>query len=1163
MADTTHKSRDELLKELQQLKQHNRELQKQLAHEHRKEYEQHTSDTQRVIHFNRILGAIRNINQLIVHEKRRDRLVQKVCDALVQTREYYYVWIVLNEGDERVVAHAGFEGRNEQIADLLQNGREPFCMIKAREKGALFSLRYHGEECRACPLHHNYEYRGALTIPLRYDRHRFGILGASVPISYLDDTQEQELFTELANDVAYALHGIAVDQQRIEAQARLQKSEQRYRSYVNHSPHGIFVADRDGNYVEANPAASSLTGYSPQQLCRKTVFDIIYPEDKEEVERVFADMVQKGRATVEHRIVTAGGDVRYWLVDAVALSPEKFLGIVTDITQRKKARNRMNLLYTAVNTAADAVFVIDREKMRFLEVNDAACAALGYSREKLESMGPQDIKPEYDVRQLARLFDEVLTGTTPTGQIETVHETSAGERIPVEVLLRGIVMDEKRLIIAIARDISERKESQQKLQKALDDAKALNRQLESQTENANRLAAKAEMANKAKSEFLANMSHEIRTPLNGVIGMTGLLLDTSLSEEQRRFAETVRSSGESLLALINDILDFSKIEAGRLELEMIDFDLRSLLEDFAAMMGLRAQEKGLEFVCAAAPDVPALLRGDPGRLRQILLNLSGNAIKFTSQGEVSVYVRTESETEETVVLRLTVEDTGVGIPRDKIDSLFDSFTQVDASITRRYGGTGLGLAISKRLSEMMGGTIGVESREGEGSLFRVTVRMQKQKHAHRPRALEATLRGRNVLVVDDNATNLDILQTQLTSWGAQVVTAKDASEGLAKLQSTSSDDEAFDVAILDMQMPGMSGEEMGRRIKKESAFGSLPLIIMTSLGQRGDAERFSQAGFAGYLPKPVRQSELFDTLVAVISGQQDASAHQGIMTRHKVREIRRHNIRILLAEDNISNQQVAVTIINKMGLRVDAVANGLEAIKALEQIPYDIVLMDVQMPEMDGFEATRSIREASTPVHNHFVPVIAMTAHAMKGDREKCIEAGMNDYISKPVTPEALEEILDKWISTSTSATVSASSPHADTAQEKPAGHTAQHEEETTAFASDGENAEETIFDRSGFLKSLQNDTAMASTIAQVFIRDVPDQLVALKQALQAHDAVKARLNAHSIKGMAANIHSPALREHAMHIENAAHNEDFSTASAYMPRLEQLCEKLTLQLRTL
>jgi signal transduction histidine kinase/CheY-like chemotaxis protein len=578
-----------------------------------------------------------------------------------------------------------------------------------------------------------------------------------------------------------------------------------------------------------------------------------------------------------------------------------------------------------------------------------------------------------------------------------------------------------------ARDITERKRAEEALRET-------NRWLVEATARANEMAARAEMANVAKSEFLANMSHEIRTPMNGVIGMTGLLLDTELTDEQRRYADIVRASGESLLSIINDILDFSKIEAKKLDLETLDFDLTSLLDDFAATLAARTHEKGLELLCAADLDVPTLLRGDPGRLRQILTNVAGNAVKFTRAGEVAVRVSLVEEkgagfgdpgsggggyggVASTVLLRFSVRDTGIGIPQDKLSLLFDKFSQVDASTTREYGGTGLGLAISKQLVELMGGEVGVSSEEGKGSDFWFTARLGTQAEGAQAESLPpADLRDVRALIVDDNAASREILTTRLASWGMRPRDVQDGPGALQALYRALDENDPFRIAVIDMQMPGMDGEALGQTIKAEARLAATRMVMLTSLGMRGDARRFEAIGFAAYATKPIRHQELKAVLSLALMEQDGAEpTPQPIATRHTVRETLKQlfagrQTRILLAEDNITNQKVALGILKTLGLRADAVTNGAEAVKALETLPYDLVLMDVQMPEMDGLEATRCIRDPHSAVRNHRIPILAMTAHAMQGDRERCLEVGMDDYVAKPFSPQALAEVLDKWL---------------------------------------------------------------------------------------------------------------------------------------------------------
>jgi two-component system sensor histidine kinase/response regulator len=809
----------------------------------------------------------------------------------------------------------------------------------------------------------------------------------------------------------------------------LQESEERFSGAFEHAPIGVALVSPEGRWLKVNRALCELVGYSEAELLTLTFQDITHPEDLkidlENVRRVIAGDISSYQ--MEKRYVHARGHFVTVLLSVSLVrdgqdQPRYFIAQIQDITSRKQTENALRESNQKFQQLADNItdaFWIRSPDMREVHYISPAFERIwGRSVESLYA-NPQkwvEFTLPADRERVLAVF-AALTGDTPSLDVEYRIVRPDGEIRWIRA--RGFqVRDAAGKLIrltGIVTDITERQRASEALQTSLEEISRTNRALEAEIVERKHAEDVAEAANRSKSEFLANMSHEIRTPMNGVIGMTELALGTDLSVEQREYLDMVKKSAESLLTVINDILDFSKIEAGQLALEAIPFDLHDSVTTAVKLLATRAHAKGLELAYEIRRDVPTALIGDPSRLRQVITNLMGNAIKFTERGEVVLTVEAETQTTGEATLRFSVSDTGIGIPPEQQEAIFKPFIQADGSTTRRYGGTGLGLAISTTLVTLLGGRIWLESEPGTGSTFHFTVRfdLQTVSAGATSKAAQTTdLLDMPVLVVDDNRVNRRILETMLTHWHMRPVLVESGREGLAVMQNSKTSGSPIPLVLIDAQMPDMDGFTMAEAIQKDSELAGTRLLMLTSSGRQGDGARCRALGIAGYLMKPISEPELLEGILAVLGMPSDGSDRLEVITRHSLRESRR-TLRILLAEDNKVNQLVAARLLEKRGHTVVVVATGREALAALDDrrsSGFDLILMDMQMLEMDGLEVTRIIRSRETSSGNH-LPIIAMTAHVMDGDEQRCLAAGMDGYVSKPIRAEQLVAVMDRVLS--------------------------------------------------------------------------------------------------------------------------------------------------------
>ena len=798
-----------------------------------------------------------------------------------------------------------------------------------------------------------------------------------------------------------------------------------------------------------------------------------------------------------------------------------YVAHIEDITERKRAEEAIraseDLVRLLLDSTAEAIYGIDLNGNCTL-ANPACLRLLGYADPQavigrnmhgLIHHTRGDGRP-YPAEE-CRVIQAFRAGTGNHADDEVLWRAD-GTSFPAEFWSHPIRKDGEVIgLVVTFLDITERRRSEEELVRAKD---------------------LAEAASRAKSRFLANMSHEIRTPMNGVIGMARLLLDTVLAPEQRRYAEVVRNSAETLKSLMDHILDLSKIEAGKVTLESLDFDVREVLEGAVETLAIQASRKGLELTCLVSPETPSRLRGDPGRLRQIVNNLAANAVKFTERGEVGIRVKLAGQDAHTATLAFAISDTGIGIPRDRRASLFSPFVQADESTTRKFGGTGLGLAISRQLAELMGGQIGFDSEEGRGSTFWFTAVFDKQPQTEPPAARHAELRGVKALVADRGAANREVVTTLLRSWECRSHEALDAASALALLRQADRDGDPFEIVLVDRSLPGAGREELARQISTAPELKSTVLLLMEPLGEHGGAMRPETSGFAGCVSKPILEARLRDALARALGRRPVPEPLAAARPEIRPRPLPAANpARILLAEDNPVNREVALAILGQLGFTADPVVNGALAVKALQSTNYDLVLMDCEMPEMDGYEATCRIRDPQNRALNPRIPIVAVTASAMPGDREKCLRTGMDDYLAKPIEPDEVAQMLAKWLGRII--------------------HNGHGVPSGTAAPATAES----VFDQAGLLKRVMGSRALAERLVREFLNDMPSQLEMLRKQLADGDAPSARRQAHTIKGSAANLSAGALRAAAWAAEQAATAGQLGKLAEILPSVEQEFER--------
>ncbi|NRA20905.1 MAG: response regulator [Oceanospirillaceae bacterium] len=902
----------------------------------------------------------------------------------------------------------------------------------------------------------------------------------------------------------------------------------------------VSMADKQGKITYVNEKFCEISGYTKEELLGEKHSLLNSGNQPKEYWKSMHKRVLDGEIWHDE-VRNKAKDGHYYWVDTTIVpyfdqhnNMNGFTSIRTDISQKKadaesllKAIERVEVnaekLFVAKQQAESAKFALDEHSLVSMAdikgtityVNEKFVEISGYTAEELIGEKHSLLNSGHQRKGYWKtMHQQVLAGETWHDQVR--NKTKNGQYYWVDTTIVPN-FDKDNLVIgftSIRTDVTQQVLNQEKLQLA---------------------KQQAEVASTTKADFLANMSHEIRTPMNGVIGMTNLLLNTKLTREQDKLAKTVKSSAAGLLGIINDILDFSKVEAGKLDLEIIPFNLGQMVEDVGKAMSFQADKKHLHFICPANPVVQQWVKADPGRIRQILTNLIGNAIKFTDEGEVAVFVELLVENPEHKVFRFEIKDTGIGISQQQQLRLFEKFTQADTSTTRKYGGTGLGLSICQQLVGLMGGEIGIDSTVGKGTTFWFELPLLKSKALIEPPVYNTNITNERILIVDDNETNRDLMSQLHDVWNIPHTLVDSARSALAELTLAALEKRPYSIAILDMHMPNTNGLELCKQIRAVPQLADTKLIMASSQAQRGDAAKMKEAGFKGYLTKPIHQSELFDVLL-MVSGLKSSAPE--FITRYSTKEHVQFRAHILVVEDNATNQLVIEGLLRTLGVTVDIAGNGQEAIVALQHSSeHDLVFMDCQMPVLDGYEATREIRSGKTEILRSDIPIIAMTANAMAGDKQKCLDAGMDDYLSKPVIPAKVIAMLEKWLP-----------------------ETAKYQGVEDADIEDAETAADqlAVFDYDDMAGRLMGDIDLMRSVADIFFEDLVEQLSNLKTSVSNADTTQSSALIHQIKGAAANVGGKSLSALAHELELASKAGKTAELEQGVVGLEQAFNKLKI-----